>query len=622
VLFEDCQETVESAKNMLNRHIPRLCGSLSLAALCLSAVPAPAEDAAHILLSPEVIVSASRLGSEIAAPMRDMIVIDAEEIARRAPASITQLLGSLPGVDIRTRGPWGVQADLEIDGSTFSQVLILLDGVRVNDPQTGHHNLNLALDPADLERVELTYGAGSAVHGPDALGGVINLVPKSSVLPRADVAARWGASLDDVASGVASDASLRWGWQGDWGSAWVSGGKRRSDGYREDTDFDEDRVFVHAELPTAGGQLSIDAGVQDKVFGARDFYAPYPSREWTTAQSAAVTYHRGALTLRGYGRRHRDRFVLIAADPAVYDNRHRSVLAGTEGFVRHRMGGTDLAIGGELVHEGIDSNNLGDRSRLRGSLFGELGRRIGTHWRLLSGLRVDHHESFGWEASPSLSASRDLGDGRIFASAARSYRAPSFTETWYSDPNNVGNADLGAERSWQFEAGSNMPVVGFTVEGAVFLRQESNLIDYVRPADQPPWQAQNLGEMETVGVRLRARRNWRHVRAEAGFTWVDKEQTLATGLESKYVFTHPVQQLTARLHHDLPMGAAADWQLGGRNRLAPLDDYAVLDLNVSLPVRPGRVLLRLRNLTNERYEAVAGVPMPGRWYGLETRVDL
>jgi iron complex outermembrane receptor protein len=603
-----------------------MCGVFLTAALPVLLGPARSGAADTPLRLPEVVISASRLSSEVASPTRDMVVIWAQEIAERAPASITELLGSLPGVDIRTRGPWGVQSDLEVDGSTFSQVLILIDGVRANDPQTGHHTLNLALDPADLERVEVIYGAGSAVHGPDAFGGVINLVPKATVTPRVDVAARWGATLDDEdtadASGVASDAALRWGWQGDWGSAWLSGSKRRSDGYRRGTDFDENRVFGHARLPLAGGQLSVETGIQDKVFGARDFYAPFPSREWTTAQSAAATWRRGSLTVRGFGRRHRDRFVLIAADPAVYDNRHRSLLAGAEGAVRTAVGGGDLAIGGELVHEGIDSNNLGERSRLRGSLFGEFGRSLGDHWRLLTGLRADHHENFGWEASPSVSASRTLGPGRIFASAARSYRAPSFTESFYTDPNNVGDPDLGAERAWQFETGGSLPVAGGRLEGAVFLRRESDLIDYIRATDTPPWQAQNLGEMETVGLRLRASRRWRRASAEAGFTLVDKEQTLGAGLESKYVFTHPTKQLTARLRHDLLLGATADWQIIGRSRLAPLEDYRVLDLNLSLPVTYGSVLLRARNLTDESYEAVRGVPMPGRWFGLETRIDL
>jgi vitamin B12 transporter len=617
----------ETSKAVSLRRAGALAAAAILAASGLAAEEMAAEETAPPVRLPEVLVSASRLSGELALPTRDLLIIDAAEIAERAPGTITELLGSLPGVDVRTRGAWGVQADLEIDGATFGQVLVLVDGVRASDPQTGHHNLNLPLDPSDLERVEILYGAGSSVHGPDAFGGVVNLVPKDSVRPRADVAARWGASLDSVATGgaagVTSEASLRWGFSRGESRFWFSVGKRRSDGYRAGTDFDEDRLFLRARLPAGGGSLTLDAGVQDKGFGARDFYAPYPSREWTTAQSAALTFRRGALTVRGYGRRHRDRFVLISADPAVYDNRHRSVLAGTEGFLRFAALGGDAALGAEWVHEGIDSNNLGDRARLRASLFGELGYLVGP-WQVLSGLRIDHHETFGWEASPSLGLSRTIGNGRLFTSASRSYRAPSFTETWYSDPGNVGNPDLEAERAWQLEAGGGYAGGGASLDAALFLRLEENLIDYVRPVGEPPWRAQNLGEMQTRGLRLRATRRWQRVVAEGGFTWVDKEQSLAGGLESKYVFTHPVQQVTARLRHDLPLveGAAADWRFVRRQRQAPLNDYGVADLTLSLPSAYGRVLLRVHNLLDEHYEAVAGVPQPGRWYGLETRIEL
>ena len=140
---------------MMKRRFLPLCGGRAVAALGLCATLSGASDSDDPLLLPEIIVSASRLSGELATPTRDVVIVDAREIAARAPATITELLGSLPGIDIRTRGPWGVQADLEIDGSTFSQVLILVNGVRANDPQTGHHALNLPLDPADLERAEV-----------------------------------------------------------------------------------------------------------------------------------------------------------------------------------------------------------------------------------------------------------------------------------------------------------------------------------------------------------------------------------------------------------------------------------------------------------------------------------
>lgn len=595
--------------------------SLALRLTASVAAAAAADDAAAPYALPTVLVSASRLPGELSAATRDVLVVDAAAIEASAPASIADLLASLPGVDDRSRGPGGVQADLEIDGSTFSQVLLLVDGMRVSDPQTAHHLLNLPLAPADLERVEVLYGAGSSVHGPDALGGVVNLVPRAQAGARVDVAARWGESLDAGSAGVATDAGLRWGWGGGWGSASAAVGKRRSDGYREGTDFDEEQAFLHARLPVAGGLLSLQCGVQDKAFGARDFYAPYPSREWTTAQLAGATYRSEQLTLRAYGRRHRDRFVLVAADPALYENRHESLLAGAEGSAVAAVAGGRLVVGGELSRQSVDSSNLGEHARVGAGLFGEYGAAFGP-WRLTAGARADRHGGFGWQVSPAVSAARSLGRGRLFASVARAYRAPSFTELYYTDPNNLGDPDLGAERSWQAEVGGGTPIAGAQVAAALFARREDRLIDYVRPAGQPPWQARNLGALETVGLRLRARRAWRHAAVEAGYTRVDKERALEAGMESKYVFTHPRHQVSASLRHDLPLGAAALWQLAARQRLAPLDDYRVIDLALSRPLGWGRALVRVRNLTDERYEAVLGVPLPGRWFGVETRVDL
>ncbi len=610
-----------------------------------------AEDAPAAYELPPVVVSASRLGGELAAPTRDMVVLHAAEIAARAPATIADLLGSLPGFDARHRGPWGVQTDLEVEGSTFGQVLILVDGVRANDPQTGHHNLNLPVAPDDLERVEVLYGAGSAVHGPDAIGAVVNLVPRPRAAPRIEAALRTGPSLDESETGIDTDFSLRHGWSGRSGSLWVSAGTRRSDGHREGTGFEQYRGFLQGRLPLSGGALTLQGGLEDKDFGARDFYAPFSSREWTRALTAAATYRKRGMTLRAYGRRHRDRFVLIEENPGAYDNRHLSLLAGGSGHLRRNLAGGQVVLGGEVVRETIDSRNenpaieaLGDRAQVRAGLFGEYGRSFAGPWRVAAGLRMDRHEIFGWEAAPTLSLARSAGPGRLFASAGRAYRAPSFTERYYTDTCHQPNPDLGAERAWVFETGGLLlwkplprlgapPIARGRVEGAVFLRQERDLIDYVRAADSPcgrdvpeedrvPWASRNLGEMRTLGLRLRAAYSWRLASAEAAVTWVDKEQSLDPGLESKYVFTHPTRQLNGRLRHEIPHLGKVEWQVTSRERLAPLEGYTLIDLHVSRSLSRVRLLVRIRNLTDTRYEAVRGVPMSGRWYGLETQVGL
>ena len=590
---------------------------------------------------PTVYVSASRIPDTLGAVGRNVVILDRQEIERRAAVSIADLLDGLPGVDARSRGPFGVQTDLEVAGATFSQVLLMIDGVRVNDPQTGHHNLNLPIEPGDLERVEVVYGAGSSVHGPDAFGAVINLVPLRETATRLDLGSHWGRSLRDSAgvgtdvAGVSTDVAIRSGWSGDWGRIWVSAAKHRSDGYRANTDFDIDRVFVGATKQIRNGELSLQAGVQDKEFGAQDFYArPRPSKEWTRGWLYSAQY-RGSpaagrnVTVRAFYRRHRDRFVLLIHNPAAYENRHVSERAGAEGSATLASGtwGAVLA-GAEVVRESIDSHNvnpswsgLGEHGRWRTAFFSEYAGNRGS-LSLSAGLRFDRHERFGSESSPSLAVSYPLNGNRLFASIARTYRAPSFTEFYYEDPDNLGNPDLGAEQGWSYEAGVQVrPIQGARLRAAGFARYENDLVDYVREDTTEPWKATNLGEMRTLGFQVQAERSWPHLRPQLNYTWVDKEQTLEEGFLSKYVFTHPTHQLTLRLDHTVTAGIDAGWQLQLRER-SRLEDYTVVDLVLSRPFSYGRSLLRVRNVTDEKYEAVEGVPMPGRWFGLETQIDL
>ncbi|SVC07812.1 uncharacterized protein METZ01_LOCUS260666, partial [marine metagenome] len=156
-----------------------VCLLLTVTATALATTTSVGADSTPLpaALVPPVLVSATRL-SDDGAQTRHIVVLDRDEIDRRGASSLAELLGTVPGFDAQTRGPFA-QVDLGMDGATYSQLVILVDGMRVNDPQTDHHTLNLPLTPADLERVEILHGAASSVHGADAVGGVINLVPRT-----------------------------------------------------------------------------------------------------------------------------------------------------------------------------------------------------------------------------------------------------------------------------------------------------------------------------------------------------------------------------------------------------------------------------------------------------------
>lgn len=600
-----------------------------IAAFLLMAIHGGSSWAADLYQLPPVYVSATRIPREFAALGRRVVVLDSAAIAERAATSIVELLASLPGLHPRSRGPSGVQTDLEMGGASFSQVLLLVDGMRVNDPQTGHHNLNLPLRPEDLQRVEVVYGAGSSIHGPDAFGGVINLVPRRQPARHFQLGTRWGRSLDDSgAVALGSEATLRYGWNGPRGSLSFVAGKDRSGGYREETDFDIDRFFVDGRLAVGGGQLGLHTGLEDKGFGANGFYAPYPSREWTRAWVLGGRFQRPLpsgreLNVRVHYRRHRDRFVLTVADPSLYENRHLSERASVESHLDlFRGDAAYLIAGGEVTREGLESSNLGDHVRYRGALFTEYSGLFGR-FGLGAGARLDRSGSYPQELSPSLRLSYALSSAQLHASVGRGFREPSFTELYYRDPANVGNPDLEAERAWSWEAGLALrPMAELLAQTALFARYEDDLIDYIRPVGNSLWAASNLGRVRTLGTQVDLSYGGKGaVRWNLGYTWYHKTRVLNRGYESKYVFTHPRHRVLVGLSHPLVKGFSSRWQFSFRES-GRGDDYGLVDLVLSRRFRYGRVQGRVRNLADERYEDVSGVPMPGRWFGVETLFEL
>ena len=573
-------------------------------------------------------VSASRLSATPGTNSRLIIVLDSAAIAQTGAHSIADLIHGLAGVHSRTRGPLGVQTDLAVAGATYSQVLLLVDGMRVNDPQTGHHTLNIPLRPQDLQRVEIVYGAGSAVHGPDAFGGVVNLVPHTAPQRNATLSALWGnAQKDNDVAAVAQSTSIRYGWNGEWGDLSISAGKERSDGYRDTTEFDIDRLFAQLHLPLKSGELKLSGGVEDKAFGAKDFYAPYPSKEWTRAWIGGAQYRRrfhknGYLTSRLFYRRHRDRFVLWRDNPSAYENRHVNESATLETHLLHPWIGGRVLWGSELSYLQIDSNNLGQHAQQRVALFAESSHPV-NKWSFNASARIDYSNTYNAEFSPSVRLAHRIGTGQLFLGIGRAFRAPSFTELHYTDPNNVGNPSLNAERAWAYEAGIETILwTHLRLQGQTYVRYESNLVDYIRRVQAPPWQAQNLGKIRTLGALLSmSYHRWNAFTPSIRYAWNDKTRSLTEGLESKYVFTQPRQRIGLHLTHRFFAGARAKWEYDFRQFHAG-KSYGVARATLSKPIPHGHIRLRVDNLTDTHYEEVPNVPMPGRWFTVEIASDL
>ena len=576
--------------------------------IVLQTDPAPATPAAP-RFGETVVVTATAAPAPLGNVGRAVTVIGREEFERLPVSTVADLL-RCAALDVRTRGERGVQADFSVRGASFGQTLVLVDGVRLNDVQTGHHNGDLPVPLADVERIEVLRGAGSSLHGTDAFGGTIQVITRRTGPRLAGRLARgsfeyWDASL----SGRVVDSGR---------SAGLTLAGRRSDGFTEDRDF---AVFEGRGVVEWHARTRLSAGYVDKEFGARGFYGPAPSREWTTQtllslDRVVLAGERVRGTAQAYFRSHRDHFLYDRRRPALADNRHRTYAGGLVGRLHRDLGGAGrLSFGAEAGGDLIESSVLGERGYGHASLSVELQRPV-EGVLVYPGLRLDAYGGgFGWSLSPSLAANGRLGGiGRWRASAGHGFRVPTFTEVAYRDPNHEASGDLDPERAWAVDGGVDLATSSSWGAGVtLFVRRDTGLIDWVRATPAEPWRTRNIREATTRGIEGALRLGLgASGRLALEYGYLDVE---APGLrqQSKYVRDFARHSLALRASSALAMGLFVGHRLEYRRRA---DGRSAWLADLRLGGRLGRCqgYVEASNLLDVQYQEVLGVDLPGRTF--------
>lgn len=553
-----------------------------------------------------VTVTASRLPVEAAASRRTEW-LDREEIARMPVASVHELLAHMTGVSLSRRGPLGAQSDATLRGATFEQVAVLVDGVRVNDPQTGHFHLDLPVDLDAVDRVEVTLGPGSAVHGPDAFGGTISITTGAPAGVRATVGGgQHGMWLGRAALPVGS-------------GAWLSASRVRHNGYRRGTELDATRASLGWRGTAGGWAVRSSLGVEAKEFGAWGFYsARYPD-QWEETQTILGTFSASrsvgslGLAVRAGARQHRDLYVLDRTRPEWYRNRHRSRTTSLQAVLEGELAGVRWVVGAEGEVQGLRSSRLGDHERERLAFFAEGSRRVG---KVLFGVqaRGDRMSSQGWEFSPGVGVEADLGRGITFAAhRARSFRLPSFTDLHYDSPTTVGNPDLEPERAFSDELLLRVPAGKTFVQVSVFRRDARSLIDYLRD-DNGVYRAANHARVVTAGGEASmVLPPWRVLGSTRIWaSWLSSRLD-EDPMRSRYALAHPRAEAGASTHLLLPAGVKAGvaWRWRDPRRGSA---YSLVDSRLSRELGHGLVVeVSATNLFGTCYEEFDGIPMPRRW---------
>jgi len=571
---------------------------------------------------PDVVITSTPLPVESRELGRSVEVVSSTELRESRAASAAEMLEEMTAVSVSERGANAVQADLSIRGSTFQQVLVTLDGLQASDAQTAHHNLDLPFPVRALERITVIPGPGSAFFGPTAFAGTVDLTPRIPRETAFEIFSAFGGfntrrieTTTDVVQGREAFT--------------LSTSFARSDGFQDGTDYDVFSLWASSYTEIEAGEsagVRLSVGHADKDFGAQDFYATFPSRERTSTVlvdlAPQVQFDSGwHLKAIGRFRRHDDEFILIENNPSFYRNVHRTdSLAGRITLVSPEWYGGTSALGLERSDFELESSNLGDRDASLTSGFVQ-HRLAVQEWTADVGLRIDHHDQWGTEVSPSLAFSWAASDTlRLRAAGGRGVRAPSFTELYYTDPANTGSPDLKPEKAWGTEAGLDLTVQEDTTLSATCFRREARgLIDWVRAQPSDPWLAQNIGRTTTQGIELSLLNSCRWLRTRASYRYIGLDAE-SCGLESKYARNVPRHDTSLKL--SLPETRGFSASVGLRYRDVPtLDRYWLLSARIAQRCGAVTFFARGQNLLDERYEEIPGVPTAGAFAeaGLEVR---
>lgn len=563
----------------------------------------------------EVLITAGRIDLSFSKNSRTIQIISSEEIENSGANNVADLLQQVTGVDIRRRGTGGSQADLYIRGGSFDQTLLLIDGIKVEDAQTGHHTLNLALPIEVIERIEIIKGPAARVYGQNAFTGAVNIVTKDAVQNEVSVGLEAGSYAQKNASVTVSSNLEK-------SAHTVNYTRQLSDGYRYNTDYDNQQYFIKSRFETESLPIEMIAAFSDRKFGANGFYAsPEATDQYEETQASLLGFstllEKGNLSLkpRVYWRRNQDEYIFIRQDPSVYRNLHISNKVGAEvnASFTSNLGVTGFGV--DMAKVFLSSNNLGDRERFMTTVF--LEHRftlLNDRLDITPGIAVNYFSDFKFHAFPGVDLGYQLAEKwRAYGNLGYTYRIPTYTDLYYTSPNTIGNENLEPEEAISEEIGLKYLSSQLQFSVALFNRDSRNLIDYVKENEDDLWQAANVQDVNTKGFEANLSYGYtindHRQKLDLGYTYL-KDDVKDPGIDfSQYSINSLKHHFTAaytsqfikNLNHSLIYKYAE--RTSG-------ESYGIVDANITLNLDGFEIYAIANNIFNTEYTETNLVPMP------------
>ena len=598
------------------------------------------------VLLDEVDVTGSRVPMSSLQSAKAVTIITREEIQRSEAQSVNDLLKLTTGVDVRQRGGFGVQTDISINGGTFDQITILLNGIDISSPQTGHNAADFPVNIDDIERIEILEGAAARIFGVNAFSGSINIVTKTEPKSGLRISAQ-GGSFGTFGAGVSGNIS---------NSAThhqLSTSYDQSDGGMENTAFKLRKGYYQGDYISSLFRLRLQAGLVSKDYGAGTFYsAKFPNqyeetRRFITSFGADIHDRKNIVTVSPavYWHRDYDHYQLTKdmTGAAAGENYHRMDVYGfsVNSYVKWILGKT--ALGVDIRKDRIISTTYGtemdesDWKTISGSdrYYTRKGSRTNStiyleHNVLLKKITISagimaNYNSFiggGLTYYPGIDVSyRPDGRWKFFASWNKAMRVPTYTDLYTNNKAQCGSLDLLPEKNNTTKIGCQYTRHGISAAVNGFYSHATNLIDWVYETQESTvYQALNIGKIDNLGFSVDGRLSFRDIitddfildNIKVGYAYI--HQTHDTDHEiyrSLYALEYLRHKVTAQLSHRIFSHLSATWSYRWQQRMNGYKPYSKVDVKMMWRQPHYEISLQADNLTCHRYYDLGGVEQPG-----------
>ena len=588
----------------------------------------------EIKLDQVEIISSPRIEIKSLQNSISVISISKEEIQNSTATNVSELLQQIAGIDVRRRGVEGMQADLYIRGGSFDQTLLLIDGIKVEDPQTGHHTMNMTLPLEVIEKIEITKGSAARIYGQNAFTGAINIITRKDIENNISLGLTAG-SFTQKRAALTVQRKL------ENSDLLVNYNRKESEGYRYNTDFKNDEFFIKSNFKIKDQKISAIGAFNERKFGANGFYAsPEAIDQYEETQASIIglstTLKKDDLIIKPklYWKRNQDMYVYLRQDPSVYRNMHISNKVGAEiNMVLNNQLGI-LGLGIDISNTTLSSNNLGQRDRKMLHIFAEQQMKFfDDKLDLTPGLTITYFSdlanstdpdsvetSDGWTNIPHIYPGIDLGYSfsekfKLYSNFGYTFRIPTYTDLFYSSPTTEGNEFLVYEKALTSELGIKYEKENFNLTFSAYNRAASDVIDYVKNEESEPWQANNIRDINTLGFELNMGYkfylgSFNTHQINIGFSNINDDLKETEYNFSRYALNSLKNQITSTYSFELFNKISSTIAFKNSERLNE-EKYTVVDFKTSYEHDKFTLSIILNNILDTEYTETNLVPMPG-----------